>query len=82
LRWHPYEPALLILGTPGGTAVRFVNLYFVGYIILVMGIALALWRSGILHSVAPAWIGIGIVIAVGLGVMMSVGSGKPDITHE
>jgi hypothetical protein len=30
-----------------------------------MGIALALWRSGILHSVAPAWIGIGIVIAVG-----------------
>ena len=36
--------------------MRFVNLYFVGYIILVMGIALALWRSGILHSVAPAWI--------------------------
>ena len=70
------------LGTLEGTAVRFVNLYFVGYIILVMGIALALWRSGVLNNVAPAWIGIGIVIAVGLGVMMSVGSGKPDITRE
>ena len=70
------------LGALEGTAVRFVNLYFVGYIILVMGIALALWRSGILNNVAPMWIGIGLVIAVGLGIMMSVGSGKPDITHE
>ena len=62
--------------------MRFVNMYFVGYIILVMGVALALWRSGILNSVAPVWIGIGIVIALGLGIMMSVGTGKPDITHE
>jgi len=62
--------------------VRFVNLYFVGYIVLVMGIALALWRSGILNNVAPGWIGIGIVIAVGLGIMMSVGTGKPNITSE
>jgi hypothetical protein len=71
-----------IPGTPGGTAVRFVNLYFVGFMILVMGVALALWRAGILNNVAPVWVVIGIVIALGLGIMMSVGSGKPDITHE
>lgn len=62
--------------------MRFVNMYFVGYVILVMGIALALWRAGILNNVAPVWVVIGLVIAVGLGIMMSVGSGKPDITHE
>jgi hypothetical protein len=62
--------------------VRFVNLYFVGYIVLVLGIALALWKAGILNNVGPVWVVIGLVIAVGLGIMMSVGSGKPDITHE
>ena len=62
--------------------MRFVNLYFVGYIILVMGIALALWRAGILANVSPVWAVIGLVIALGLGIMMSVGSGKPGITRE
>ena len=62
--------------------MRFVNLYFVGFIVLVLGIALALWKAGILANVAPVWVVIGIVIAVGLGIMMSVGSGKPDITRE
>ena len=62
--------------------MRFVNLYFVGYIVLVLGIALALWKAGILANVAPVWVVIGLVIAVGLGIMMSVGSAKPDITHE
>ena len=74
--------ALPILGTQEGGAVRFVNLYFVGYIILVMGIALALWRAGILANVSPVWVVIGLVIALGLGIMMSVGSGKPGITRE
>ena len=62
--------------------MRFINLYFVGYIVLVFGIVLALWKAGILANVAPVWVVIGLVIAVGLGIMMSVGSGKPDITHE
>ena len=70
------------MAAQGGTAVRFVNLYFVGYIVLVLGIALALWKAGILANVAPVWVVIGLVIAVGRGIMMSVGSGKPDITHE
>jgi hypothetical protein len=32
--------------------------------------------------VAPAWIAIGVVVAIGLGIMFSVGSGKPNITSE
>jgi hypothetical protein len=62
--------------------MRYINMYLIGYIIFVIGAILALWRAGILDRVAPAWIGIGLVVAVGLGIMMSVGSGKPDITRE
>jgi hypothetical protein len=62
--------------------MRFINLYFVGWIVFVLGIALALWKAGILAHVSPAWIAISAVIAIGIGIMFSVGSGKPEITHE
>lgn len=62
--------------------MRFINLYFVGYLLLVFGIVLGLWKAGILNNVSPVWVVIGLVIAVGLGIMMSVGSGKPTITQE
>jgi hypothetical protein len=57
-------------------------MYFIGFVVFVMGLVLALWKAGILNYVAPVWIVIGVVIAIGLGIMMSVGSGKPTITHE
>lgn len=62
--------------------MKFINLYLVGYVILVVGIALALWQSGLLGRIAPVWIGIGAIVAVGLGIMLSVSAGKPDITKE
>jgi hypothetical protein len=62
--------------------MRFINLYFVGWIVFVLGITLALWKAGILAHVSPAWIAIAAVIAIGIGIMFSVGSGKPEITHE
>jgi hypothetical protein len=62
--------------------VRFINMYFIGYVVLVIGVVLALWRAGMLAHVAPAWIGIGVLIAIGLGIMLAVGSGKPTITHD
>jgi hypothetical protein len=58
-------------------AVQFINLYLIGYVILIVGGALALWYAGILQAIAPAWIAIGLVIAVGLGIMLSVSAGKP-----
>ena len=57
--------------------MRFINMYLVGYLILIIGVSLALWQSGVLDSVAPIWIGIGAIIAVGIGIMMVVSSGKP-----
>ena len=62
--------------------MRFINMYFVGWIIFVFGVTLALWKAGILSHVAPAWIAIGLVIALGVGIMFSVGSGKPEISRE
>ncbi|MCR4375131.1 MAG: hypothetical protein NUW22_09800 [Acidobacteria bacterium] len=62
--------------------MKFINLYLVGYVILVVGIALALWQSGLLGRISPVWIGIGAIVAVGLGLMLSVSAGKPDITKE
>jgi len=57
--------------------MRFINMYLIGYFILIIGICLALWQSGVLDSVAPIWIGIGAIVAVGVGIMMAVSSGKP-----
>jgi hypothetical protein len=58
--------------------MRFIHLFLVGYFILVVGVGLALWQTGLLARVSPIWIGIGVLIALGLGIMMAVSSGKPS----
>jgi hypothetical protein len=35
-----------------------------------------------IHSSVSDWIGIGALVAVGVGIMMSVRSGKPTVTEE
>jgi len=60
--------------------MKFINMYLVGYFILIVGVSLALWQSGALGGVAPIWIGIGAIVAVGVGIMMAVSSGKPTGT--
>jgi hypothetical protein len=62
--------------------MRFIHLYLVGYFILVLGLGLALWQTGVLSQVAPVWIGVGALVAIGLGIMLSVSSGKPTVTKE
>lgn len=62
--------------------MRFIKLYLVGYVVLVLGITLAMWQTGVLGRVAPIWIGVGVLVAIGIGIMLSVSSGKPGITQE
>jgi len=62
--------------------MKFINMYLVGYVVLILGLALALWQVGVLQALAPVWIAIGLIIAVGLGVMLSVSAGKPTTTIE
>lgn len=62
--------------------MKFIHLFLVGYFVLIVGVALALWQTGILNRVAPIWIAIGLIVALGVGIMMSVSSGKPAISTE
>jgi hypothetical protein len=62
--------------------MRFINMYLIGYFILLIGAVAALWYGGVLRHVSPVWVLIGLVIAVGLGIMLSVSGGKPTITEE
>ena len=62
--------------------MRFINMYLVGYFVLLIGALSALWYGGVLSHVSPVWVVIGLVIAIGLGIMLSVSGGKPEITRE
>ena len=60
--------------------MKFINMFLAGYVILVAGVVLALWRLHVLQHMAAIWIVVGVLVAIGVGVMMSVSSGKPTIT--
>lgn len=62
--------------------MRFIHLFLVGYFIAIVGVGLALWQTGVLGRIAPIWIAIGAIVAVGVGIMASVSSGKPTVTEE
>jgi hypothetical protein len=62
--------------------MRFIHMYFIGYCLIVLGVALALWHTGVLQRVAPFWLGVGALVAAGLGLVLSVRSGRPTITEE
>ena len=62
--------------------MRFIHLYLVGYFLLVVGAGLALWQAGVLAHIGAIWIAIGIIIALGLGIMLAVSAGKPTVTKE
>lgn len=62
--------------------MKFIHLFLVGYLVLVVGIVLALWQTGVLARVSPIWIAIGGIVAIGVGIVTAVSSGKPAITRE
>jgi hypothetical protein len=62
--------------------MKFIHLFLVGYFVLIVGVGLALWQMGVLGKVAPIWIVISVIVAAGVGIMISVSSGKPTLTEE
>ncbi len=62
--------------------MRFVNIYLIGYFLLVLGAVTALWYGGALRQISATWVVIGLMIAAGLGIMLAISAGKPEITRE
>jgi drug/metabolite transporter (DMT)-like permease len=60
--------------------MRFLKLYLVGYFLLLVGAAWALWESGILDEIPGVWLAIAAVVAVGLGIMLAVASSPRAVT--
>jgi hypothetical protein len=51
-----------------------MGLYLLGYVIFVGGVIAALWKMGVLERLGATWTIIGLVIAVGVGIMIAVSS--------
>ena len=55
--------------------MKWTGIYLLGYVILMGGLLAALWKLGILASIGTTWTLIGVVIAIGIGIMLAVSSG-------
>ena len=56
--------------------MKSMRMYLVGYVVLLGGLIAALWKVGVLDRVGPVWTTIGLVMAIGLGIMLSVSVGE------
>lgn len=58
--------------------MKWTGMYFLGFVVLMGGLLAALWKLGVLEKIGTAWTLIGVMIAAGIGIMLSVarGSGK------
>ena len=54
--------------------MKWTGVYLIGYVILIGGILAALWKMGVLARIDPTWTLIGIMIAIGIGIMLAVAS--------
>ena len=60
--------------------MKFLKLYLVGYFVLLIGAGMALWQAGLLDDIPGMWLAIGIVIAIGFGIMLAVASTPRSVT--
>ena len=59
----------------GGNVVNWFNLSLVGWVIVIAAGAIAAYRFG----VNPIWIAIGALLLLGIGIITSVKSSKPQV---
>ena len=62
--------------------MKWMQMYLVGYIVVLAGLGAALWKLGVIERVGSTWTAIGIVIAIGVGIMVSVSSSGNKETVE
>ena len=59
--------------------MTLIRIYLAGYVALVLGAVLALWQSGILARLSPVWVAVGLLFALGFGVLLAVTSSRPAV---
>jgi hypothetical protein len=52
--------------------MKWTGIYLLGFVILIGGILAALWKLGVLESIGTMWTVIGVVIAIGIGIMLAI----------
>ena len=57
--------------------MKWVTIYFAGYTFLILGIVAAMYKAGVVERVGWSGIGIGLIIALGVGLIFSVKVGAP-----
>jgi hypothetical protein len=59
--------------------MKWIGVYLVGYVLLIVALVLALWKTGVLASIGPFWVGVGLLAALGLGIIVAVAnSGRKE----
>ena len=54
---------------------RYLNM--VAYVALVAGAVLALWQAGVLGQLPTEMVVIGLLVAIGLGIVLALASTRP-----
>ena len=62
--------------------MKWMQMYMVGFVIVLGGVIAAMWKLGVIERVGAGWTAIGIVIAIGLGFMISVSNSGNKETVE
>jgi len=52
--------------------MKWTGLYLIGYVVLIIGLLAGLQKAGVLASIGAGWTVIGVVIALGMGIMIAV----------
>lgn len=62
--------------------MKWMGMYLLGYVLLLAAVLLGLWKTGVLASIPPFWIGVGLLVAFGLGIMVAVANSVKKETIE
>jgi hypothetical protein len=62
--------------------MKWTGMYLLGYVILMGGLLAALWKLGVLASIGILWTLIGVVIAIGIGIMIAVSNSSSKESIE
>jgi hypothetical protein len=59
--------------------MRFLVVYLSIYVLLIIGALTTLWYGGVLGRLPASWVAIGLLIAVGFGVVLFLTASKPVV---